>query len=171
MVVESAQGVRYGRDRTLVPFGEAVLAWRLFRGLTQVELARRAGIPRPNLSDIERGRREVTLGTLRVLAGALDVRPGVLADGEGPGLIERPSSRNVLERIAHAVAHNRTLSKSEENSLAENLRIVMSPRLGLSSRMYSARRSERAWLFLRSALPKPVLKTLIDRATEKAGVA
>ncbi|HMF41326.1 MAG TPA: helix-turn-helix transcriptional regulator, partial [Polyangia bacterium] len=66
------------------PFGETVLAWRLARGMTQAELGRAARIPRPNLSAIERGDREVTLKTLRALALALDVRPGVLADGIPP---------------------------------------------------------------------------------------
>jgi transcriptional regulator with XRE-family HTH domain len=60
------------------PFGETVLAWRLARGMTQAALARAACIPRPNLSAIERGDREVTLKTLRALALALEVRPGVL---------------------------------------------------------------------------------------------
>lgn len=69
----------------MLPFGETVLAWRLARGLTQAALANLARVSRPNLSAIERGQREVTLGTLRALAVALDVRPGVLVDGVSPG--------------------------------------------------------------------------------------
>ena len=68
----------------MAPFGETVLLWRLQRGLTQKELARRAGVPRPNLSAIERGQLEVSLKTVRALALALGVRPGVLVDGIAP---------------------------------------------------------------------------------------
>ena len=66
------------------PFGQTLFLWRLDRHLSQAALAQRAGIPRPNLSLMERGKREVTLGTLRALAVALDVRPGILADGVLP---------------------------------------------------------------------------------------
>lgn len=65
----------------MIPFGQAVLLWRLHRGLTQQTLAVKARVPRSNLSAIERGKREVSLRTLRSLALALEVRPGVLADG------------------------------------------------------------------------------------------
>jgi transcriptional regulator with XRE-family HTH domain len=45
----------------MLPFGATVVAWRLARAMSQENLARAAGIPRPNLSAIERGEREVTL--------------------------------------------------------------------------------------------------------------
>ena len=93
------------------PFGETVLAWRLTRGMTQAQLARAAKLPRPNLSAIERGDREVTLRTLRALALALDVRPGALVDGETPGA-GPPLTRTQMERIANAAAHGTALSDS-----------------------------------------------------------
>src|SRR6266700_81765 len=68
----------------MLPFGETLLAWRLARGMSQAELAQAARMSRPNLSAVERGDREVTLRTLRRLALALDVRPGILADGVAP---------------------------------------------------------------------------------------
>ncbi len=88
----------------MAPFGESVLAWRLARRMTQAALATAARIPRPNLSAIERGDREVTLKTLRALALALDIRPGVLADGVMPAGDPKPMGRECLERVARAAA-------------------------------------------------------------------
>ena len=86
----------------MVPFGEAVLLWRLERGLTQQQLAKRAGVSRPNLSAIETGLRDASLRSVRALALALDVRPGLLVDGIAPGEEEakRGRSRAAMERIS-----------------------------------------------------------------------
>ena len=50
-----------------------VKLWREFRGLTQQELARRAGISKPYLSQIETGKRQGTIDTLSAIARSLDV--------------------------------------------------------------------------------------------------
>jgi transcriptional regulator with XRE-family HTH domain len=151
-----------------MPFGEAVLSWRVFRGMTQEELAEKAGVPRSNLSGIERGRREVTLGTLRSLAAALDVKPGVLADGMGPDPTDGPLSRESLERIAKAVVEGRVLNDPGERALAGHLRDVVSPRLGSVMKRVPVRRGERAWLALRASQSKEVIDSLIQRVCEKA---
>jgi DNA-binding XRE family transcriptional regulator len=63
------------------PEGEsAVKLWRAHRGLTQQELARRAGISKPYLSQIETGKRQGTVETLNAIARALDVPLDVLTD-------------------------------------------------------------------------------------------
>lgn len=54
-------------------------AVRLWRGITQVELARRAGLGQGYLSDIESGRRPGTPELLRGLAATLDVPPEWIA--------------------------------------------------------------------------------------------
>jgi len=55
-----------------------VKLWRTQRNLTQDELAGRAGISKPYLSQIETGKRQGTVDTLRAIARALDVPPDVL---------------------------------------------------------------------------------------------
>jgi DNA-binding XRE family transcriptional regulator len=50
-----------------------VAVWREFRGLTQAKLAARAGISVPFLSQIEHGKRDPSLATLRRIAAALKV--------------------------------------------------------------------------------------------------
>jgi transcriptional regulator with XRE-family HTH domain len=59
-------------------FGFAVKMRREELGLTQEELAHRAGIHRTYLSDIERGTRNVSLINVERLADALSVRLTVL---------------------------------------------------------------------------------------------
>src|SRR3954462_399786 len=87
----------------MLPFGDAVVAWRLARGMTQAALARAAHVSRPNLSAIERGDRDVTLRTLRALAVALGGRPGARVDGEAPADPDRSRlGRDDLERVAAA---------------------------------------------------------------------
>jgi transcriptional regulator with XRE-family HTH domain len=59
-----------------------VIAWALLQearrrsGLTQVELARRAGVPQSTVAKIERGRRDPSLSTLErlVRAAGLELR-------------------------------------------------------------------------------------------------
>ena len=54
--------------------------WREHRGLTQQELARRVGISKPYLSQIETGKRQGTVETLSAIARSLDVPLDALTD-------------------------------------------------------------------------------------------
>ena len=58
----------------------SVNLWREHRGLTQQELASRAGISKPYLSQIETGKRQGTVETLSALARALNVPLDVLTE-------------------------------------------------------------------------------------------
>lgn len=52
---------------------------RKFRGLTQADLARQAGISRPYLTELETGKKEGSVRAIKGLAQALGVTVGVLA--------------------------------------------------------------------------------------------
>lgn len=52
---------------------------RKHRGLTQIELARKAGISRPYLTEIETGKKDGSLRAMKALAEILGVNVGVLA--------------------------------------------------------------------------------------------
>jgi transcriptional regulator with XRE-family HTH domain len=151
----------------MAPFGETVLAWRLVRGMTQAELARTSGIPRPNLSAIERGDREVTLKTLRALAVALDVRPGRLVDGDLPGHEVTTLTRDRLERVSRAAATGRALSDPRENALASRLTAVTSSRRGAPAGRRGTRAVTRAYLLLRGMEDDATLASLFDRVAMK----
>jgi DNA-binding XRE family transcriptional regulator len=88
VVAEFHEAYRAGRE-FLVPAeilrrelaGESpIKLWRDHRGLTQQELADRAGISKPYLSQIESGKRQGTVETLVAIARALDVPLEVLTE-------------------------------------------------------------------------------------------
>jgi transcriptional regulator with XRE-family HTH domain len=62
----------------LTALGAAIREHRLKAGLTQAELAQRAGIGRPHLNHIEGGRKNPTVVVLVHLAHSLGVAPGDL---------------------------------------------------------------------------------------------
>jgi len=143
-----------------------VLAWRLARGMTQAHLAHAARIPRPNLSAIERGDREVTLKTLRALALALDLRPGVLADGIPPVAANTPLSRARLERIARAAARGDQAADPREAALAGHLRQALSARIGAGAKGRPGRTlaaADRAYFLLRTSESSATVSSLVDR--------
>lgn len=158
-----------------ISFGETIRLWRLHRRLTQEQLAQAARLPRPNLSAIEQGEREVSLPTLRALAAALDVRPGLLVDGVPPVSAqgEPPSlSRQTLERIADAVAFDRPVTQPSEQVTVEALRTLLDHRTRAAHRQWSRprtgrRRALEAWLQLKSLYGRSAIQTLADRVLER----
>ncbi|TAL66210.1 MAG: XRE family transcriptional regulator [Burkholderiaceae bacterium] len=78
--VASDDGVRYPAKvaHAMADGMHAVRAWREHRGLTQDALAAAAGVSKPFISQIEGGKREGSVGTLKKLAAALDVPLGAL---------------------------------------------------------------------------------------------
>jgi transcriptional regulator with XRE-family HTH domain len=159
----------------MAPFGETVLAWRLARGMTQAQLAQAAGVPRPNLSAIERGDREVTLRTLRALALALDIRPGALVDGDMPAGGAPSLTRAEMERIARAAVTDEVLSNPRESILSRRLAAALSAQIaasgarGRSGRRPTARERGRSYFLLRTSEQPAALASLVSRVGEKAG--
>src|SRR3989338_2958480 len=143
-----------------LPFGQTLFLWRRHRRLPQQQLAAAARLPRPNLSAIEQGRREVSLTTLRALAIALNVPAGVLVDGLSPGAGKPPRFlRAALERIAEAVAVGRLLHRPAERDVVDLLKSVV----GLRARRGGKRHAEAAWLTLQARYPRTVVQTLLER--------
>ena len=61
--------------------GESALrVYRDLRGLTQAELAAKAGVNRVTVAEIETGRKQGSVATLRALAGALGISLDDLAE-------------------------------------------------------------------------------------------
>lgn len=161
----------------MIPFAETILLWRLERGLTQNELAKKAGIPRPNLSAIERGRREVSLKTIYHLASALDLNPGALVDGLAPGKtnFEQKLSREAMERIAKAVVLGINLPNPNERMLAEQFARLTKARLRVAKTMKTykseqrlSRKADIAWLTIASRYSPEIIKSMVTRISEYA---
>ncbi len=159
----------------MIAFGANILLWRLHRSLSQGQLAALSGIPRPNLSDIEKGKRDITLSTIRSLASALGVPPGTLVNGEPPGHKKRAGdfSREFMERIADSVARGRPPGDREEHRLYQLLREVLRSslkcaRAGQGLLPLPAGKSGLAWLRLRALYPPEIVNSLITRTRELA---
>lgn len=155
------------------PVGKAVYLWRTQRRLTQEQLARAAGISRPNLSDLERGKRELSLKSLRRLASALDITPGMLADGIPPLALGGPLefSRREMDRIADAV-FQRGKAVGREGQVAELLRILSRSRISAATRAKEKpragkRRVNAAWLHFKSAFRKETAQALLQRIEDR----
>jgi len=65
-------------DGLLISVGERIRLFRKRKQLSQIALSERSGIDRTYLSDIENGKRNISLLTLNNLAVALDVPIEVL---------------------------------------------------------------------------------------------
>jgi transcriptional regulator with XRE-family HTH domain len=156
----------------MLSLGQTIQRWRLERGMSQAELARRAKLPRPNLSNLECGKGDPSLRTVRALALALDIRSGVLVDGQPPGEETWAPSRAALERVAGAAVRPQILSDPREQALADHLRTLLGPRLSAAGIHVTrprrlVRRSQAAWLALAEHSPA-VAQSLLQRAQEKA---
>jgi len=67
------------------PFGLSVRTWRTRLGISQEELAERAGLHRTYVCDVERGARNVSLESIEKLARALEVSvPSLLSYSPAP---------------------------------------------------------------------------------------
>ena len=102
--------------------------------------------------------------TLRALALALDVRPGILADGIPPETGQRPLSRTRLERVARAAARGSGFADSREAALAGDLRRALSAKLGLDHHRCGALAgADRATFRLKTRESAETLASLVDR--------
>lgn len=156
-------------------FGHAVYLWRAERGLTQAVLARRARLPRPTISDLERGVLDPTLRTVRRVAGGLRVRPGLLVDGEPPPIPSaRRLSRRTLERLVAALQGAPQTLDPFERQLTTLLKNICRNRLGVARGRRvgrgSSRRERRAWLALSNLLGRNELQSLMSRLDKRASV-
>lgn len=101
--------------------------WRAAKGLSQVELARKAGIPRPNLSAIEKNRRDLTLSTLDKLARALEIAPEEIF--HPPRIGGERLDRHTLDAVARAIVSGKRDLRPEHNALADEVALLLRNRL------------------------------------------
>jgi len=84
-----------GKTDVKKQFGAAVRFHRDLLGISQEELAGRAGLHRTYISDVERGARNVSLESIQRLASALDISlSGLFSRVESP---DRPSVRSLSQ--------------------------------------------------------------------------
>ncbi|MCB9800410.1 MAG: helix-turn-helix transcriptional regulator [Candidatus Omnitrophica bacterium] len=154
----------------MFPTGRVITLWRLERGMSQKELADKAGIPRPNLSVIERGGRDLNLSTLRRIAAALDIRPGLLADGIAPSAYVRkkPWTRESLDNIALYLCGKTIQLNPNEKKAAELFIPLVSTKEKLSARgkerlRTGARREDQALMRVKQLFTHEEFQNILNR--------
>lgn len=91
--------------------------WRLYRNLTQRDLARRAGLAVSTINEIETGKRTPRPSTLRRLAAALDTEDWNLRNPARSSYGILPEAVRVIERLG-AVATEIALQGNDGRGLA-----------------------------------------------------
>src|SRR3989338_7535945 len=86
--------------------------WRRRRGMSQAQLAVKAGITQAGISQLERGLREPTLRTVHKLAVALEIDPALLLRSHAASL-----SRETSDRVARSIVLGRPAGSAEERRL------------------------------------------------------
>lgn len=127
----------------MTPVSGNIRRFRLTQGITQSELARRALVTPANLSAIESGRRDLTVGTLLRIARALDLDPALL--------FSTPPQRGSLGRVpldyvARAVVTGVRPYSQDVNRLADGLAWRCRPVLEANRDPGARRASRSAWL-------------------------
>ncbi|MFT7637207.1 MAG: transcriptional regulator with XRE-family HTH domain [Candidatus Omnitrophota bacterium] len=148
--------------------GQTIFIWRGERGFTQAQLALSSGVSRPNISAIEQGSRDLTVQTLRRIASALELNPGVLVDGISPetSMDKFKSDRFALDRIARLATGENLSASAEEKKIATDLASIMHSKIGNSKRasaLRGVRADEKVMHKLKVALGPPIVKHLIQR--------
>ena len=151
----------------MIPTGRSIEFWRIERGMSQAQLALAAEIARPNLSMIEQGKRDLTVGTLRKIAHALSINPGILADGIAPSGSSQVWTREKLDRLAQYLAGVKKIRLSnQEIKIAESLKPVLRTRTLSSPQTLSRRgigREQKSLHFSKNIFTQDEFRNLLER--------
>lgn len=147
----------------MLPIGQKLAEFRVQKRITQLELSKRTGIPQAHLSNIERGKHDLTVSTLLRVCRALGVAPADIFHKE-----RRPNpfglTRIRTEKLAKAVWDHTIKLCRPERKLRDLLSILIPevPKGRLSNR-----RVYHAWQLLRESLGPNEIKLLMEKTREK----
>lgn len=144
--------------------------WRVARGLSQQVLAEQAGIPRPNLIDLELGRRDCTITTLVKLARALGLSAGALLDEEPKEVEARAShlrlNRHQRDAVARFILSGKGRLGKAARRLAEDLAPLLRPTFeanGIPVQIKKVGRLRRRRYHLEMYYPRDLIEDICER--------
>ena len=144
----------------MLPIGYQITLRRLEKGWTQKELAQKAGIAQPNLSNIEKGKQDLTVTTLRKIAHGLGAQLSEFFAGEAPQ--KSPQlSRRVIEKIARAVAKGGVSLTQKERQVAAWLSDVLPER-----KRVPVKKMHQSWMELKRRFHSAQINALYERIRE-----
>lgn len=141
--------------------GLQISQYRRLKGLSQADLASRAGIAQANLSNIEKGKRDLTVSMLLRIAEALEVKPSVLIEKE-PSAKPFKLTRTQIEKVAEAVVNPDLKVSGEVRAMVEDFRQIIS---GTAARA-SEKKARLAWMNLRRQLTSHEIKGVCQRVED-----
>jgi len=143
--------------------------WRRAKGLTQAALARLAHVPQSALSEVENGRRDLSLRTLFKLAVALEMTPGTLLDKDPPWL---PLTRRQLDAVSRAAVTGRRNLPPAHRLLADACAAAMRPTIEAHAAAGAARSRMRGARSIRAAeqrFGQETVRAILERIDRHAG--
>ena len=141
--------------------GFKIYQCRSRKGLTQAELAEKVGIAQANLSNIEKGKRDLTVSTLLRVAAALDVRPAeLIEEAASPRAIELTRAR--IELLAKIVVNPKVKASSEIHELAGFFREILSE----TNPHGSSKKIQLAWTQLRQRFFSQEIRGICQRVED-----
>lgn len=141
--------------------GTRIYEYRLAKKISQADLAERAGLAQANLSNIEKGKRDLTVSTLLRIADALEVKPSQLIDEEPAGkTVELTRTR--IEKLAEAVLNPGVRVSGELKETAVLFRQIVP---GADSRL-SSKKTNLAWARLRQRFSSQEIKGICARVED-----
>lgn len=147
----------------VVPVGIQIYLKRSKQHLTQAELAKRAGIPQPNLSNIETGGQDITVSTLRKIAVALAISPGEFFSDWNKKAGKTRLTRRKIERIAKIVAGQTKPSGPAEREISRLFKTLIP-----SLKRRPIKELYRSWLELKMRFNSQEINNIYARAQEYA---
>lgn len=144
--------------------GDSICSYRVQKGLTQPELARRSGIAQANLSNIERGKRDLNLFTLKKIAFVLGVPAWRIVRDAETTAAPAVWTRRDLEELARAILRPRDAHPPARVSrdLLEALKRVFVP-----DRKASDKSIQRGWIEALKSLSAKDLEILRQRVNDE----
>lgn len=148
--------------------GQSLYLKRLEKGMTQMELVQRTGIPQPNVSKIERGKQDLTVSTLLKICSALETHPSKLFAREVKPLPKRKTlfNRSFVEKIAKAVVHGKAGLSSRGRKIARWVRKVLPQSVKARAKQKDL---HQAWMALKHELCDEEIKILFERIEDEKG--
>ncbi|MBI3307431.1 MAG: helix-turn-helix domain-containing protein [Candidatus Omnitrophica bacterium] len=145
----------------MLPVGHQIYLERLRKGLTQAGLASACGIAQPNLSNIEKGKQDLTVSTLVRIAAALGVRPAEFIE-DSVKTKSIPLTRKTIETIALAVVNPETRVSDEMRHLASLFREILPQMHSLGS----SQKINAAWLELKNRFTSQEIHGICQRVED-----
>ncbi len=144
--------------------GQRIQSLRIEKGITQARLVALSGISQARISDIEKGKRDMTVSTLIRLCAAMDIHPGQLFEFQAPSSQRHWITRNRIEKIARAFwGSPETLSIKERELVSMLKKVIPTGRKARSQKSVYA-----AWSRIRSQYTKDEIGIFAQRVRSEA---